>query len=62
MVGFRVELIGSLAVVEVAVVVVVVVIVLVVVVLVSSSSSYRHLASACSSLQCLYSSGRTGQG
>ena len=51
------------AVVIVAVVIVVVVIVVVVVVLVSSSNSYRHLTSGCSSLlQCLYSSGRTGQG
>ena len=50
------------AVVEVAVFAVEVVIVVVVVVLVSSSSSYCHLASACNSLQYLYSSGRKGQG
>ena len=46
----------------VVVVVVVIVIVVLVVVIVSSSGSYRHLASAYSSLQCLYSSGRTRKG
>ena len=54
------NLVSVVVVVTEVVVVVVIVVVVILVVVSSSSRSYRHLASACCSLQCPYSSGRTG--